>query len=369
MIIFKILNKLFPKVNRILMFFIRRKTLSNDVLFLIEFPESYSNFEELIKLYNKSNKHNTYVCFYKGSYAAKNNSFFNLIKKQNGVNYIESIDRRFDTVFIHNPFDHERLKKHSFYNLFFNSNKIIYISYGVEIAGNRFKSQFNLPAQKYSDYIFVHSENSKYQYKMYCATGDNHVESLGHPFYDFLSLEHQDLIKYDFMICFHHSVDKGLLDLCTYDKFIDSLILFFKQNIQLNCLFRPHPMLKAKLNDLGRINQFNEFIDLKNVTYDDNTEFKKSFLQSKNLITDIGSFIMIYPFLRRPLLVLSNENPKLGYDGAVFENNLCFNSSGLDKFLIDSIYRENFIVNTRPLNIKIKNISKNIFRYLTNNEN
>ena len=159
MIVFKILNKLWPKLNRFLIFFIRRKTLNNDVLFLIEFPESYSNFDKLIKLYNKSKKYNTYVCFYKGDYAAKNNSKFNLIKKQSGVNYIESIDRKFDTVFIHNPFDHERLKKHSFYNLFFNSNKIVYISYGLEIAGNRLKSQFNLPAQRYSDYIFVHSEN------------------------------------------------------------------------------------------------------------------------------------------------------------------------------------------------------------------
>ena len=369
MIFFKLFNKINSKLNRFLLFFFRTRSFSKDVLFLVEFPESYSNFEGLIKLYNSSGFFNTHVFFYEGNYAKKNNSNFKFIKKIKGVSYIGSIEKKFDTIFIHNPFDHERSKKHSFYNLFFNSNKIVYISYGVEIAGDRTKSQFNLPAQKYSDFIFVHSESSRLQYQLYCTSGANHVKPLGHPFYDFLSLKNENLIKYDFMICFHHSIDKGSFDLCTFDKFITLLIVFFKTNNKFNCLFRPHPMLKAKLEDMNKIDEFNSFINLNNVKLDDNTDFRKSFLETKNLITDIGSFIMIFPFLKRPMMILSNDKSKLGYDGDVFLDNLCFNPLDLSKFLNESICREKYIINTKPLNIKTNNISKNIFRFLTKNKN
>ena len=78
---------------------------------------------------------------------------------------------------------------------------------------------------------------------------------------------------------------------------------------------------------------------------------------------------MIFPFLKRPMMILSNDKSKLGYDGDVFLDNLCFNPLDLSKFLNESICREKYIINTKPLNIKTNNISKNIFRFLTKNKN
>ena len=77
------------------------------------------------------------------------------------------------------------------------------------------------------------------------------------------------------------------------------------------------------------------------------------FLETKNLITDIGSFIMIFPFLKRPMMILSNDKPKLGYDGDVFLDNLCFNPLDLSKFLNESICREKYI----PIKINIFSFS------------
>tara|TARA_B110000027_G_C16122401_1_gene304085 strand:- start:9371 stop:10477 length:1107 start_codon:yes stop_codon:yes gene_type:complete len=364
LLILKIINKLNPRLTKYLIRFFRQRNKSNKVLFIIEFPESYQNFRSLIKEFSNPLKSKVEVLFYEGKYTNTNKSDFSSLEKFGNVNYISKITQwEYDKIFLHNPFDLERDEKYNFFNLFFCSNQIIYISYGVEIAGLRTQTQFNMPAQRYSDKVFVHSLSAKKQYEKYCKTGSKHISDLGHPFFENINVENEINI-YDYMLCFHHSVDKAPFDLCTYNKFIESCLFFLKSNPNKRCLFRPHPMLKAKLEVTNETELFNELISLSNVTYDTNNNFFKSFESSRSLITDIGSFLMIFPFYKKPMLILANSSSHLGDDGEYFINNLCFDKSTLYDFLKNKETQDKMKINPEELFIKTNQISSNIYKSL-----
>jgi CDP-glycerol glycerophosphotransferase (TagB/SpsB family) len=165
------------------------------------------------------------------------------------------------------------------------------------------------------------------------------------------------------MLCIHHSIEKYDKDLSTYHKNIDFFLEFFKMNQQKTCLFRPHPMLFSKLKSISNLHKINQLIDLDNITLDKNENFIDSFHSSSALITDVGSFLMIYPFMNKPMGITVNPGNNLGDDGYLFESNLLKTKEELSSFL-NYPFERRFIIDSSSLNIVTENITQNIYNSL-----
>ena len=373
--LFKVFNKFLPKTLSIILIFIKRKIYKNkqskSILFIVEFPQSFSSFKSIINSFKKiTDKQFIQIIILKNSnYNKVHKSNFENLLDYNQFNIIneDEIQSSYNYIFIHNPYDIERPNSLSFQKLYFKCNKIIYLSYGIEIAGGRKLTQFNMPSQRYSDYVFVHSESAKSQYKKYCSTGDNHVYALGHPSYDEIKFNSNDIENNYFLWCPHHSVSEENNDLSTFLIYDQKIYNYFKNNTSKTLCIRPHPMLRKKLNDMGNnySQRLNKLLSLNNIYEDTTNDYTSTFEKSIALVSDASSFLMIYPLLKKPMLFLKNlKGPELGDDGVFFKD--C-TATGWDelKFFLDNGYlNKEYIINLDHEIINIGCAGREIVNFL-----
>tara|TARA_Y100001958_G_scaffold16248_1_gene9910 strand:+ start:1437 stop:2567 length:1131 start_codon:yes stop_codon:yes gene_type:complete len=373
--LFKILNKFFPKILNFILIFLKRNFYnfkkSESILFIVEFPQSFSSFNSIISSFNRFSKGNSIeiLILSESNYNKLNNLNFDNLYDRNSLRIIKVEDLKpyYKYIFIHNPYDVERPKNLSFQNLYFKCKKIIYLSYGIEIAGGRKLTQFNMPSQRYSNYIFVHSHSAKNQYKKYCSTGDNHVYPTGHPSFDEISFNSKNVKNDFFLWCPHHSVSKENNDLSTFLLYEDKIFKYFQKNSSKKLCIRPHPMLIKKLNDLGSkySKKYSQLISLNNVFEDKSNNYIKTFEKSIALMTDASSFLMIYPLINKPMLYLKNKNgPELGDDGFYFKNSTAHNWSDIHIFLENDYSNKRYYINLKNEILNIGSSGKEIVKFL-----
>ena len=342
--IYKLLNKTFPSLLLLLLRLIRRIRPNNSekgsYIFLLEFPECYLAYEPIIADLARQELKVSLFIYSEGyikSFQRKDLNF----PVPARVEILDAMPEKCDTLVIHNPYDVDRGRMHSFFNLYHSSRRVCFISYGIEVAGGRTGTHYRLPAMRYSDMVLAPSE------RIY----SNHVKRSGiylnkkrliksqHPYLRQAALQSKDNAPvYDLLYSVHHSVDKTE-DLCTFAKYGKTLLEILQREVQLNVLFRPHPLFLSKIESSGYIKTYNDLIELKNVTLSTKNDFLADIVSSKNVITDVSSLVPVIIAARKRLLVLSNNQENMESTQHIHKE---YSLSDLKNFLISEMDFEGF---------------------------
>lgn len=335
--LFRVLNKISPDLNHLLLRGLRKINGSNikgtSILFILEFPECYSSFAPLIRELVKKNKE-VLLYVYKEGYIDSNSRSeldFPLPKE---VRLLQSLPDRAHTIVLHNPYDVDRHLKHSFYRLYIASHRMCFISYGIEVAGGRVATHYKLPAMRYSDIVLTPSERIRSNHLRYSKMRLNKERLLKsqHPYmYDINSRLINKNMVCDVFYSTHHSVDV-VNDLCTFAKYGHIFYNLFREHQKLKILFRPHPLFLKKISTTENFDLFNDIISLKNVTLSIKNDFIDDILCCKRIITDVSSMIPVISSTKKDVLILTNAQSNA--EDSVYTHQE-FTQSALEKFITE----------------------------------
>lgn len=341
--LFKVLNKVLPDLNYLLLQGLRKINVNNlkghSILFILEFPECFNSFGPLIRELVKKNQE-VLLYVYKEGYIDSNSRSeldFPLPKE---VRLLKSLPDRAHTIVLHNPYDVDRHLKHSFYRLYIASHRICFISYGIEVAGGRVATHYKLPAMRYSDIVLTPSERIRSNHLKYSKISLNKERLLKsqHPYmYDVNSRLVRKNMVCDIFYSTHHSVDV-VNDLCTFAKYGHIFHNLFRKHQQLKILFRPHPLFLQKVSTTEYFDLFNNIISLNNVTLSVKNDFIDDILCCKRIITDVSSMIPVISSTKKDLLILTNA--QFNAEDSVYTHQE-FTESVLEKFITEGNNVEN----------------------------
>ncbi len=113
----------------------------------------------------------------------------------------------------------------------------------------------------------------------------------------------------------HHSIEGqgSKLDYSNFLEYADFFISFLENNKHVQIAFKPHPLLKAKLNKLEdwgieRTNRYYEkWSDLKNGQLEEGA-YLDLFYHSDGMILDSASFIVEYLYFNKPILFALHDD-------------------------------------------------------------
>ncbi|WP_328824553.1 methyltransferase domain-containing protein [Pseudomonas arcuscaelestis] len=246
-------------------------------------------------------------------------------------------------VFLQNPYDETRPDTFRSTSLTNNGIRVAYIPYGLEMGGGAWnlKAQFDLPVHRQAWRVFARSQRHKIMFGKYCRSGNSHVAVTGHPKFDSISIpkekappqELTEKIKGRKVILWtpHFSVTP-IPSWSTYKLYSDAIFKAFAKRRDLFLLLRPHPLFYKSMvgnglwDERGEV-EFKTMIDNSdNIGLDELPDYHVAFSVSDALMTDVGSFLLEYLAVNKPLLYLHHP------DG------LGMNDDGI---LTESLYKAN----------------------------
>lgn len=229
-----------------------------------------------------------------------------------------------DVVIFHNPYEGLREFRFSFNEISKKVARTIYIPYGFEIGGGalRKQTQFNNPIQQYAWKVFVRSKLFKSMYGKNCESGNNHVVEVGHPMVD--AILNIDKTKFDsklvnsckdktvFLWNPHYGETTDQSDFSTFLRWKEFFLTFFEKGNDIFLILRPHPLLFSTL--ISRNLMKSEELDLllnriknnPNIFLDIGANYHAAFSLSNAMLSDISSFLTLYPVTGKPVLYLHN---------------------------------------------------------------
>lgn len=259
--------------------------------------------EQLKKVYSKLKyKYKNVIC----SYNFETKQYFNLKDEC-------------DLACVCNPYNGITHKYYQLKYLAKNNIPSFYIPYGYTVS-NYYKDFYNEPQMPYLWKYFAENE---FTYKELLENSYIKKESLvlsGYTKIDRLA----DTIKTQkdrktIIIAPHHTIDDGLINFSTFTNYYDFFIKLPQMYPDIDFIFRPHPLLKIKLEDekhwgKEKTKRYFELISsYKNVEYQDGGDYFSAFANSDGIIHDCGSFMAEYLFTKKPacyLLKNTIENQK-----------------------------------------------------------
>ncbi len=242
----------------------------------------------------------------------------------------------FDAAVFTVPYDRERPGALHFDNVARRVPVTVYLPYGLTMGGGRQnrRLQYGQPAQARSTLVCARSSREKALYRMHCPTGDGHVSVVGHPRFDALSDIEDFRIDPDLVAAIDGRVPvlwnshfsfgpdaRGLWDYSTFDRIGGGLLEFGMNNPDFALIWRPHPHLFPTLSRLGvlaeaDVDPLRRELSAGGVILDRRDDYRHAFAASRALVTDLGSFLMEYLMVERPILYTHNpDGPGLNEEG------------------------------------------------------
>ena len=333
--IYKIIDKISPSLLYVILKILRLvRSNKKDKLtftFLIEFPECYLTYEpimtDLIKRHHKVS-----VFIYTDGYIKQFDRDELSFPLPAGVVILDSMPKKFGTLILHNPYDLDRLRTHSFFNLYQRSHKVCFISYGIEVAGGRADTHYRLPAMRYSDFVLAPSERIYLNHMTFSGMNLNKkrlIKSQHSYLRQATLLSNSETPVYDVMYSIHHSIDKDN-DLCTFAKYGVQILEILQRETHLSVIFRPHPLFLQKIATTNHFDTYNDLIQLNNVTVSTKNDFLSDIVSSKKVITDVSSLVPVINAANKNVLVLSNNQKNMESSQHMHRE---YSSADLKKFL------------------------------------
>lgn len=233
----------------------------------------------------------------------------------------------FDVAIFGHPYDRERPAELRFQAVAAVIPTTVYLPYGLSVGGGwkNLRLQFAQPTQRYATAIIARSEAEKEAYARHCPSGNSHVYTLGHPRFDTLASRLEDgasnslaqwidgrmCVMWNSHFSFAPEYSFGS-NFSTLDLLGPALVSIVGARRRRLCMiWRPHPATFSELARTGLL-QMDEVpslareLDSIGVRLDLGADHLPAFLASHALVTDVGSFLIEYLAMRRPLLALVN---------------------------------------------------------------
>ena len=229
----------------------------------------------------------------------------------------------FSAVIFTSPYDETRPPEYSFASLREIIPYTVYIPYGLEVGGGdvNVALQYCQPVAANASAVFVRSESARDMYKKYCSKGAGHVHVTGHPRMD--SFYRFEEFKVDPVLLKEIDGRKAILwnahfsfhaDLwSTFDIFASDILDFCAKRADIALIFRPNPLLWKKLINVGAfdksgIDRLKVELRKKGVVLDERIDHRHAFKASTAMLSDVGTFLMEYLAVGKPVLNLVNPN-------------------------------------------------------------
>lgn len=219
----------------------------------------------------------------------------------------------FDVMTTNNPYDH---MAHKYFKISFWGKQnipIFYISYFYMGRCYVTKENFQQRSFNFIWKIFVENESAyRIAQEVEILKGKN-LDISGYPKFDaYTSIKVREMGKKIIIISPHHSIEgteTSVGAFLEYEKIYLELPRLFKD---LFFVFRPHPLLIEKLNQLwGKETVekwLKEYLSNSNTSYSTEGDYLELFKESSALIHDCGSFTAEYLFTGKPCAYVFSKN-------------------------------------------------------------
>lgn len=315
---------------------IRAKNGPINVVFFAIF-DSVWKYDELYKLMDKDSRFNPTILVCPVVNYGRDNMLSNMEKCYNlfiqrGYNVIRSYNKisdiyvdvrkelKPDIIFYTNPY--EGLIDDRYYITQFNDILTVYVSYAFPNSINLNLSQdillHNLVWKRYLENLSEVQDAykvSRNNAKNVCYTGYPGIDRFinkNESFSDVWKIKDKKIKR--IIWAPHHSIkDYALVNYSTFLNYYDFILeMTVKYKDQIQIAFKPHPLLKNRLNILWGEEKTKEYYakwdNLPNGMLNDSA-YEDLFITSDAIIHDCGSFIGEYLFTKKPAMFLSNGIP------------------------------------------------------------
>ncbi len=241
-----------------------------------------------------------------------------------------------DVAFFHKQYDNN---KHAHFRASYvlrKTPRLAFISYGFPIGGGpmRIVSQFNYPLQQFAWRVYVHSNVFKALFGRYCSAGNHHVRVVGHPMVDALMEMNENTADKEMakwcssripILWNPHYCETANHDDCsTFLRWKTLLMGEFQKRKTMALIVRPHPRLFSHLVRYGLMTdgEIRSFVkrieESDNMLLDQRSDYRHAFFVSRALMSDVSSFLTLYPATGKPVLYLRNaKGPGLNENGGI----------------------------------------------------
>lgn len=199
--------------------------------------------------------------------------------------------------------------------------KVVYIPYGMELNVGLIKYGFQYPTHYKVWKHIVYSERVKNFAIMYGYRNGSNVAVLGHPKADILKISAKmerkiprrwvEKIGDKKVVLWtpHHLVGDSDEDIGSWSLVKNNILNYFIENRDIVLIFRPHPLLLNNLVKHGLMSSkevvgfLSMLKDQENIIYDDEMDYRYSFMASDAIITDPTTFSFEYIYTGKPVFV------------------------------------------------------------------
>ncbi len=215
-----------------------------------------------------------------------------------------------DVIFFTNPYDltYQNLLIENFYD-----RLTCYVPYGMMLADIN-QSQYNLPFHNFLWKHFVETDVHREMSESISEIKGSNVVVSGYPSFDEMSkIEKRSKKNQKKIIIWapHHTIEKNLVHGLNLSNFIElkdkmlELSLIYKDSIEI--VFKPHPLLKNKLESLAgwtneEVNSYYESWNRKDNRRLEEGSYLDLFMESDAMILDSVSFMAEYLYTGKPII-------------------------------------------------------------------
>lgn len=211
---------------------------------------------------------------------------------------------QFDIMTTNNPYDH---MAHQYFKISYWGKKsipIFYISYFYMGRCHVTAENFSQKSFNYIWKVFVENESAFGISEKYEIIKGKNVVISGYPKFDSYANLKSDTNDKIVIISPHHSIEDTDTSVGTFLEMEKVYLKLPQLYPEIKFVFRPHPLLFEKLNDIWTRDRVNDWkaklLSNKNVIFSEEGDYLQLFKNSSALIHDCGSFTAEYLFTEKP---------------------------------------------------------------------
>lgn len=307
-----------------------------NIVFIVQFSEMWNSLKSVYESFKNNASYETFlfaVPRYKHNELRKGmkenefyleNDVFNYLKKS-GYDVIDAREmdkwkdlRKLnpDIVFYQRPYQPHYPRKYNFSKVS-KYALVCFVPYGVLLSKDiHIKVNINNDALKSAFIFFTDDQLAKKYFDDNKYSMHSKAQIIKNPRFDLISMD--DVIKTSykpktFLWTPRWYVGKAN-NKSNFLLYLKPIISFFGEHKDLKLIIRPHPLMFKNFIDHGVMTQCeinnlkNDISTLKNIIFDDNKDYRQSFVDGDVLISDFSSLIVEYFLTGKPIIYCGETN-------------------------------------------------------------